>query len=106
MVTEKEYFLRSSSSSCPVILLKPEIEVILGRGPLTGITDSRLTRRHVSVKLEKDFCLSVTQLGPNHSRVNGQELILGSRSHLKPGQIIELLDGKHQFKFLCTSQKE
>jgi len=103
----KVYFLRSSSSSCPDILLKPGIEVILGRGPITGITDSRLSRRHVRVVLEKDFSVSVTQLGPNHSRVNGQDLILGSKSHLQQGQTIELLEGVHQFKVLSSvSQTE
>ena len=70
-----EYLLRSSL--CPDIVLHPGEEVILGRGPLTTIKDSRVSRQHMRVEMVEGDEVVVRQEGHNHSVVAGTPLARG-----------------------------
>jgi len=99
------YCLRSPE--CPDIVLTPGDSLNLGRGPLTRISDTRVSRHHVSVILHhkgKDGAMKieVCQLGPNHSVINKKPVYKGETSHLALGQSFELLEGQYKFKFIET----
>ena len=102
-----EYFLRSCSPEgrCPDIPLEAGAEARLGRGPATRVTDSRVSRHHVTVTRRHDTChaVTVTQAGPNHSVVAGRPLVKGEEAVLLPGQTLELLEGLHKFKLIKNS---
>ena len=102
-----EYFLRSCSPEgrCPDIALEAGAEARLGRGPATRVTDSRVSRHHVTVTRRHDTChgVTVTQAGPNHSVVAGRALVQGEEALLLPGQTLELLEGLHKFKLIKNS---
>ena len=83
------YCLRSPE--CPDIVLTPGDSLNLGRGPLTRISDTRVSRHHVSVILHhkgKDGAMKieVCQLGPNHSVINKKPVYKGETSHLALGK--------------------
>ena len=91
------YFLRSTH--CPDIQLEHDTPLVLGRGPLTTITDSRLSRNHVEVHLSgREIILK--QLGHNHSIVLEKPLIKGEQRKLNPGETFRLLNNQYEFKFI------
>ena len=82
-----EYFLTSSESLCPDIFLEA-IPVSLGRGPRTGIKDSRVSREHVTISVEREGeeeRIKVIQKGPNSSVVDGKPLMFGESTYLSLG---------------------
>ena len=84
-MSDAAYFLRSCDGSCPDIPLVPGVR--LGRGALTGITDTRVSRRHIEVTGAGDTGVTITQRGPNHSVVSGQELRRGESVTITPGMM-------------------
>ena len=99
--SDAAYYLRSCESSCPDIPLVPGVR--LGRGALTRITDTRVSRTHIEVTRTHsevtgvvsrthvevteagDTGVTITQRGPNHSVVSGQELRRGESVTITPG---------------------
>jgi len=97
---EKSYFLRSLDSLCLDISVNEGHDVILGRGPLTKIKDSRLSRCHLTVTGVKEGA-TVRLSGHNTSVVNGRRLSrVGEVQLLAPGQVVELLEGAYGFRLL------
>ena len=91
------FFLRSSH--CPDIILHPGKEIVLGRGPLTTIKDSRVSRQQMTVKLD-DMEVVVRQEGHNHSVVAGVALGAGERRTILPGDCLYLVEGQYQFRLV------
>ena len=91
------FFLRSTN--CPDIILNPGKEIVLGRGPLTSIKDSRVSRQQMTVKLD-DREVVVRQEGHNHSVVAGVALSAGERRTILPGDCLYLVEGQYQFKLV------
>ena len=79
------YFLRSCERSCADIPLVPGAR--LGRGPLTGITDTRVSRLQAEVTVSGGGGVTIIQRGPNHSVVRGKELRRGESVSLSPGKL-------------------
>ena len=92
------YFLRSCERSCPDIPLVSGTVVRLGRGPLTGITDTRVSRLQAEVTEAEDSGVKITQRGPNHSVVRGKELRSGESVTIIPGTALNL--------FVCSMQMQ
>ena len=81
----EEYFLASSESLCPDIVLGAS-PVSLGRGPRTAIKDSRVSREYVTISIEGEReRIKVTQKGPNSSVVDGKPLTFGESTYLSVG---------------------
>jgi len=89
-------FLRSEEGLCPDIPLPSGCQVIIGRGPLTGLKDKRVGRRQL-VLTAKEGHVQVCQEGANSSTVAGQVLQRGKFCLLKVGQCLDLLEGRHRF---------
>ena len=77
------FFLTTSECLCPDIPLGAS-PVSLGRGPDTGIKDSRVSRDHLSLQAEEER-VKVTQRGPNSSVVDGKPLMTGETTYLTVG---------------------
>ena len=92
-MSDARYFLRSCERACADIPLVPGAGARLGRGPLTGITDTRVSRLQAEVTVSGGggvTTLTITQRGPNHSVVSGQELRRGESVSLSPGKALGL----------------
>ena len=95
------YFLRSCERACADIPLVPGAGARLGRGPLTGITDTRVSRLQAEVTVSGGGEVTITQRGPNHSVVSGKELRRGESVSLSPGKALNVLA---LFKFVGSGK--
>ena len=84
-MTCAKYFLRSCERTCADIPLVPGAGARLGRGPLTCITDTRVSRLQAEVTVSEESGVTITQRGPNHSVVTGKELRRGESASISPG---------------------
>ncbi|XP_047001116.1 bifunctional polynucleotide phosphatase/kinase isoform X2 [Schistocerca americana] len=122
MSTGNECFLYSEDNLHDPISLPQGEEVILGRGPLTRITDTRCSRNQGAgcqfgeqssmpvalVCLLADSSskeVKVKQLGSNNSAVNGLALKKNETYTLKEGDVLEFLLGQyaHTVRFCAKS---
>jgi len=96
-----KYVLRSSF--CPDIPLILDKEVVIGRGPLTLIKDSKVSREHLVIKcLGKKF--EVRQSGINHSVVCNEMLSVGEIRIINSGDTFCLLEGMYEFEVKALKQ--
>ena len=83
-------FLRSQDCLCPDFLLG-DSPVCLGRGPMTGIKDSRVSREHLTISLQEPSAegrVLVRQAGPNPAVIGGKPLLAGDSAYLTVGESV------------------
>ena len=90
-MTCARYFLRSCERTCADIPLVPGAGTRLGRGPLTCITDTRVSRLQAEVTVSEESGVTIIQRGPNHSVVTGKELRRGESVSISPGRARSVL---------------
>ena len=91
-------FLRNVSKDGIDVFLPHGEDIIVGRGPLTRIRNSRLSRRHLKFTADSQLRkASVTRIGGNPSVVCGTELAKGEARVIAVGDKIELLEGEHAY---------
>jgi len=95
-------FLRCVKSSHPDIALPHGEQVIVGRGKVTRIKESRCSREQIRFVSDcKGFTVSVTQVGVNSSSIRGEVVGFGETVLAKHKDIVEILSGQfsHQVIF-------
>ena len=72
---------------CPDIVIRGSSPVSIGRGPVTGIRDCRVSRDHLTLSLEEETGqVKMTQKGANHSVVDGKPVMSGVSAYLRDGR--------------------
>ena len=80
---------------------------MIGRGPLTRVKDSRVSRRQLRLELITDTSpprVTVQQLGHNSSVVRGEVMVKGQETDIGEGDTLELVRG--QYIFLLVRGKD
>jgi len=98
-MSSRIYFFRSVEGLCPDIGLERNKQLILGRGPLTTIKDSKVSRQQVVVSWN-DRGIHMRQLGNNPSYINHRPLVKGEEVELNEGQVFYLVSNKFPFKLI------
>lgn len=96
------YYFRSLDGLCPDILLKRDIPLILGRGPLTRIKDSKLSRHQVRITWT-DQGIQIKQLASNPSYLNTRPLVKNEKAELAENSIIHLVSNRFPFKLILKT---
>lgn len=89
------------------ILIPRGKDIIIGRSRLTNIKDRRLSKNHLKVFVPKSSQnkIIVEHIGSNSSILNGNVIKRGFVGNLLPGEKIELLEGKHEFKLIMEKNE-
>ena len=90
-----KFFLRCMRNSHTDIELPNLVPIIVGRSPLTKITNRRVSKRHLKLiaNFAKDHVLC-ENIGQNSSRINEKQLLKKSETvSLDPDDKIEILGG-------------
>uniref|UniRef100_A0A8C8RSG8 Bifunctional polynucleotide phosphatase/kinase n=1 Tax=Pelusios castaneus TaxID=367368 RepID=A0A8C8RSG8_9SAUR len=96
-------FLESRDGQHEPVTLPDGVPVVLGRGPLTRVTDKKCSRRQVELLADyRHRAVRVTQYGVNPTSVEELQLHPGDSSTLQDGQTLWLVNGcyPHTLRFL------
>jgi len=111
MTSSRIYFFRSVEGLCPDIELKRNVPLILGRGPLCRVKDSKVSRHQLRVTWD-DEGIRLKQLGENQSYIRDRPLFKGENMDIDEGEIVYLVSNRFPFKlllktdFICTSKND
>eukprot|EP00088_Acartia_fossae_P051920 TRINITY_DN5844_c0_g1_i10.p1 TRINITY_DN5844_c0_g1~~TRINITY_DN5844_c0_g1_i10.p1 ORF type:complete len:322 (-),score=51.48 TRINITY_DN5844_c0_g1_i10:200-1165(-) len=96
------YFFRSLDGMCPDILLKRDEPLILGRGPVTRVKDSKVSRHQVRITWTDDG-IFIKQLAENSSFLNTRPLKKNEKAELSENAVIHLVSNRFPFKLILKT---
>lgn len=99
MAAVRNCILRCVRNSRDPIILPHKEEVVVGRGPITKITDKKCSRNQVSLRADYDAVqVRIKQMGPNTTGVNGLALERSETQVLRHGDCLEILLGQYMYR--------
>jgi len=96
------YFFRSLDGLCPDIELMRDEPLILGRGPLTRVKDTKVSRQQLRATWD-DRGIFLRQTGDNPAYVNTRPLKKGEKVEFGENQVVYLVSNKFPFKLILKT---
>ncbi len=105
MMSRGKYLLRCKSARRKDIVIPNGETLIVGRSPITGIKNTRVSKRHLKLT-STDKGVICEAIGSNRAFVNGQPLVQFDKKLLLNKEVLNLIEGELEYQLIMDEKNE